>query len=326
MTKPTLKTISQLSGMAVPTVSRALAGAPDISAATKEKVRRIAQELGYVPNRAGVRLRTGKTSVISIVMSTEHEMMNMTARLISSVALGLRDTSYHLNVTPYLPKDDPMTAIQYIVESRSADAVIFNQVEPDDPRVDYLLANKFPFATHGRSNRASEYAYFDFDNFEFAKIGVHRLVEKGRSKLIMIAPPRTQNYANNMVEGAKTATDSTAVSLQIISSVTSDSSIAEIRTAVKDALHEDPAIDGLLIGSPMSTMAAVGGIEAAGKVLGDDFDIATKEAISFLNLFREPIIVIEEDVAAAGEFLARAAVHATSHPDESPLQFLDVPN
>ena len=40
--KPTLKTISRLSGMAVPTVSRALGDAPDISLETKAKVRRIA--------------------------------------------------------------------------------------------------------------------------------------------------------------------------------------------------------------------------------------------------------------------------------------------
>ena len=72
--KPTLKTISRISGLAVPTVSRALNDAPDIGADTKKLVRKIADEIGYVPNRAGVRLRTGRTNVISLVMSTEHDM------------------------------------------------------------------------------------------------------------------------------------------------------------------------------------------------------------------------------------------------------------
>ncbi len=48
--KPTLKTISQISGLAVPTVSRALNDAPDIGSATKKLVRKIADEIGYVPN------------------------------------------------------------------------------------------------------------------------------------------------------------------------------------------------------------------------------------------------------------------------------------
>jgi len=71
--KPTLKTIAQMSGLAVPTISRALNDAPDIGNSTKELVRKIAAEIGYVPNRAGVRLRTGRTNVISLVMSTEHD-------------------------------------------------------------------------------------------------------------------------------------------------------------------------------------------------------------------------------------------------------------
>ncbi|MEJ1992395.1 MAG: LacI family DNA-binding transcriptional regulator, partial [Maritimibacter sp.] len=97
--KPTLKTIAEISGLAVATVSRALNDAPDIRADTKVLVRRIAAEVGYVPNRAGVRLRTGRTNVISLVMSTEHSMMNHTAQLIWSVAEELRHTPYHLIIS-----------------------------------------------------------------------------------------------------------------------------------------------------------------------------------------------------------------------------------
>ena len=58
--KPTLKTLARLSGFAVATVSRALSDAPDIGDNTKNLVKHIAEAVGYVPNRAGVRLRTGK--------------------------------------------------------------------------------------------------------------------------------------------------------------------------------------------------------------------------------------------------------------------------
>ncbi|MEL6809546.1 MAG: LacI family DNA-binding transcriptional regulator, partial [Pseudomonadota bacterium] len=61
--RPTLKTIARLSGLAVPTVSRALSDAPDIGKDTKRRIRDIAKRIGYRPNRAGVRLRTGRTNV-----------------------------------------------------------------------------------------------------------------------------------------------------------------------------------------------------------------------------------------------------------------------
>jgi len=99
--RPTLKTIAQLTGLAVPTVSRALSSAQDIGLATRTRVRKVADEIGYVPNRAGVRLRTGRTHVISLVLSTEAEVMNLTARLINAAAGALRQTSYHLTITPF---------------------------------------------------------------------------------------------------------------------------------------------------------------------------------------------------------------------------------
>ena len=155
--KPTLKTIARISGLAVPTVSRALNDAPDIKDQTKALVRRIAREVGYVPNRAGVRLRTGRTNVISLVLAAESEVMNHNAKLIAAVAGELRGTPFHLNITPFFRRDDVMQPIRYVVETRSADAVIFNQTTPDDPRIAYLMERGFPFATHGRSKWADQH-------------------------------------------------------------------------------------------------------------------------------------------------------------------------
>jgi len=135
--RPTLKTIARLSGLAVTTVSRALNEAPDISDATKARVRAIARDIGYRPDRAALRLRTGRTQVISLVLSTDHEFMNHTVKLISSVAAGLRGTGYHLIVTPYFPREDPMAPIRYLVDSVSADGGILNQIEPGDRLVPY---------------------------------------------------------------------------------------------------------------------------------------------------------------------------------------------
>jgi LacI family transcriptional regulator len=120
--RPTLKTIAAATGLAIATVSRALKDAPDIGEDTKRRVRETAALLGYRPNRAGVRLRTGKTNVIALVLSTEADVMNHTSRLIYSIANALRGTAYHMVVMPYFPDQDPLDPIRYIVETESATA------------------------------------------------------------------------------------------------------------------------------------------------------------------------------------------------------------
>ena len=322
--KPTLKTIAELSGLAVPTVSRALNDAPDIGAKTKVLVRRIADELGYVPNRAGLRLRTGRTQVIALVVSTEHEIMNHTARMISSIAAGLRGTGFHLNVAPYAPDEDPLRPIRHIVENGLADAIIFNQTTPEDPRVAWLMDRRFPFATHGRTIWSGQHAWFDFDNTAYGRLGTQRLMARGRRHIAVLAPPMDQFYAQHIVDGAREAAG-TAAALSVIEGTTTNSPQDEIAAAIHRHMDLYPQTDGILSSSASGAMAATGAVEARGMVLGRDVDICGKESLPILSLFRPAMIAIPEDVAEAGHFLARAALHAIRQPTEPPLQGLEVP-
>jgi len=323
--KPTLKTISELSGLAITTVSRALSNAPDISISTKEKVKKIADEIGYIPDRAGVRLRTGRTNVISLIMSTDSEIMDMTGRLISSIALGLRGTPYHLNMTHHFPGDDPMKPIKYIVETGSADALIFNQVQPNDPRVHYLIEKRFPFTMHGRSCPNEKQSFVDYDNGEFAKIAIEKLVKKNRKHILMITPPQNQSYGLEMVQSAKYTAEKHNISLIIAPIITSDSGITLISDTVGKQIINNKKIDGILVGTPKGAMAAVAGFEKLNLTIGQDIDIVAKDAVNFLKLFRNQIIVINENVEIAGKKLAEAAIHAAQNPDSEPIQYIDRP-
>lgn len=317
--RPTLKTIARLSGLAVTTVSRALNEAPDISEATKARVRAIADDLGYRPDRAGLRLRTGRTQVISLVLSTDHEFMNHTVKLISSVAAGLRGTRYHLIVTPYFPREDPMAPIRYLVESGSVDGVILNQIEPEDPRVDYLLSNGVPVATHGRTIWSQRHPWFDFDNREYARQAVLALAGRGRKRIAMIAPPSSQNYSIEMRRGGSEAAETAGVAFEVLSEVTSHDKSRDIEAALRSRLQGKPAIDGVICASTTSCMAAVAGAESAGMNLGQEIDVVGKEATPFLRLFRPAIMSYFEDVGAAGAFLARALLDHIENLDD-PVQ------
>ena len=323
--RPTLKTIARLSGLAVTTVSRALTEAPDLSDATKARVRAIADDIGYRPDRAGLRLRTGRTNVISLVLSTDHEFMNHTVKLISSVAAQLRGTSYHLIVTPYFPQEDPMAPIRYLVETGSVDGVILNQIEPEDPRVHYLLANGVPVATHGRTVWSDRHPWFDFDNREYARQGLQALAERGRRRVAMIAPPFGQNYSIEMRGGATDAAAAAGIGFEVLSDVTSHDKSRDIQAALCTRLQREPRIDGIICASTTSCLAAVAGAEAAGMRLGREIDVVGKEAIPFLGLFRPAILAFHEDVGAAGSFLAHALLHHIADPDDAPQSRIELP-
>ena len=180
--RPTLKTIAFMTGLGVTTVSRALKDAPEIGEETRRRVQLVARQVGYRPNRAGVRLRTGKTNVISLVLNTEEQVIGFVSDLIYGISEELAQTPYHLIVTPYSRINDPMEPVRYVVETGSADGIIISRTEPKDPRVRYMTERGFPFATHGRTDMGIEHPFHDFDNRAYAVEAVRKLAALGRKQ------------------------------------------------------------------------------------------------------------------------------------------------
>ena len=63
-----LKDIAQFAGVSVMTVSKALRNEPDVSAATKVRIKQLAQQMGYVPDSTAQGLRTRTTKLFGLVI------------------------------------------------------------------------------------------------------------------------------------------------------------------------------------------------------------------------------------------------------------------
>lgn len=66
----TLKQLSEVLGLSISTVSRALKDHPDISESTKKKVKELALAMEYEPNSYAVQLRTKHNNVLGILVPT----------------------------------------------------------------------------------------------------------------------------------------------------------------------------------------------------------------------------------------------------------------
>ena len=318
--RPTLKTISELCGLAVPTVSRALHDAPDISEKTKLRVKEVARRVGYVPDGAGLRLRTGKTQVVALVMETSQAVQDQMSVVISNIATVLSEKHYSLIVTPQIPGQNPLVALRKIVEGKLADCVILNRTEPEDPRVEYLMLRKFPFVTHGRTVWESRHAYLDYDNTRFAHMCVDRLIAAGRSQLALLAPRPNHFFARELIEGSAERAKACNIPIEIVENVTSDDEPDCVQREMSEYLRQRPDLDGLICPSMTSAYSALCAIERSGRKVGEDIDICSKDIDPFYSIHRPEILTFPEDVVATGQFLAEAAIHAVKSPDAPPMQ------
>ncbi|SOC85361.1 transcriptional regulator, LacI family [Ensifer adhaerens] len=324
--RPTLKTIAYLTGLGVTTVSRALKDAPDIGAETKERVRLVARQLGYQPNRAGVRLRTGKTNVIALVLGMDAEIMSMTGRMVYGISDVLTGTSYHLVVTPHMNSADPMVPVRYIVETGSADGVILSRTEPDDARIRFLSDRNIPFVTHGRTNMGFVHPYHDFDNEAFAYRAVERLAKRGRRRIAILRPPPQLTYSGHTMTGFRRGLADFGLEEVGFAQITTETPAAEQKDAVEALMRSPEAPDGLICCSGSAAIAAAAGIASSGKIIGREMDMAAKEAAGVLPWFQPQIIAMNEDFTNAGRELARALLARIAGADPATLQSIDMSN
>jgi LacI family transcriptional regulator len=302
--RPTLKTISEITGLGVTTVSRALKDGPELRSETKARVQAVAAELGYRPDRAGVRLRTGRTFVIGLILDQTVAIAEFERQIVLGVSQALYGTPYHLVILPQIREADPMEPVRYFVETAAADGIIFTHTRPLDERVRYLIDRRFPFITHGRTELGEAHPFYDFDNERFVAAAVKRLHERGRRRLALLPAPRHLTCARHMLDGFRRAVAETGAEGTIIQGVHLDCEAARFRRAAKRIGAADPP-DGIICANETGCIALMAGLREAGLTVGRDLDVIAKSISDVLDYFSPAIDSFYEDYRFSGEELAR---------------------
>ncbi|WP_245415198.1 LacI family transcriptional regulator [Hoeflea marina] len=323
--KPTLRTIAAITGLAVTTVSRALSDAPQISAGTRKRVQEVAAEIGYLPDRAAQRLKTGRTNVISVLLDPHEEILGFATSLMHGLARALQPTPYHIIVTPNFLDGANVDAVNYILRNRMADGLILSRTEPFDPRVRLLLESGLPFVTHGRTEFSTPHPYVDYDNFAFAFEAGRRLIAKGRRKLMILLPPRRLTFFQHMLYGFMTAVRESGAGYEIPDEIDLDSPVDRIHDFMRRRAALPDLPDGFICPGEVSALATITGMSDHGLTLGCEYDMVAKQTSRLLGHIQPKVDVIYEDLSAAGEQMGKFLLGRIGGAQGDSLQDLQPP-
>ncbi|MBW9064747.1 LacI family DNA-binding transcriptional regulator [Rhizobium herbae] len=97
---PLMADVADLAGVAISTVSRALANPGRVNAKTRAKIAAAAEKLGYTPNAMARNLRIGKSNIIMIVLpgSLHHGASQIIPQVLQSINQALIQNGYNLMI------------------------------------------------------------------------------------------------------------------------------------------------------------------------------------------------------------------------------------
>lgn len=324
--RPTLKSIADRTGLAITTVSKALRGKGNLNEDTIALVRSVAAEVGYHPDLTGVGLRTGRTYVIQVAFNRGIEISDFERQIMSGVASALRETPYEPSFYMAFPGDDEIGAFRSLVRNGRADGVIFADIRPQDRRVKLLQELEFPFVTHGRTVDLPAHAFYDFDNEKFAYLAAKHLAKKGRKKIAIACQDPSLTFFGHAMDGLRRAAREDSLEIELLIPTSSEVQYSSaIYQVCMDAIASDCLPDGIISSSDIGTLAIVSALANGGAKLGHDVDIVSRKTSSILNFSVPTVDTISEDLADAGEKMAKLLLQRIAGELPEKLQIIDEP-
>ena len=208
----TLKMLAASLKLSSTTVSRALAGYPDVSKATRQRVMEAAERMGYHPDPLARRLATGRTDTVGMVfpfLATEFGDSRW-GEVIAGLSEALAEHNMDLSIIPVLPERE-LETYRRVIDGRRVDALVVAWAHVHDERIELLQKANFPFLSYGRTESAIPYPWFDFDNEAGAIAAVERLIAFGHRRIALIHAPLEHNYATQRHAGFLSALSSAGI-------------------------------------------------------------------------------------------------------------------
>jgi LacI family transcriptional regulator len=202
-----LKDIAERASVSIMTVSKALRDEPDVSAATKVRIKQMAQEMGYVPDSTAQGLRTRTTKLFGLVIPSTTDPVY--ARIVLAIEERARDLGYDVMLMHTLNSVDREEMCVRRLFSRRMDGLFIAPVyrmEPEARIYQELLTRHTPTVLLGPAAKfCSQFACLQTDDLVGSYTATQHLLKLGHKQIAYFAGPQAAPWAQERFEGYRRA-------------------------------------------------------------------------------------------------------------------------
>ncbi len=272
--QPTLQHIAEQSGLSVTTVSRVLNGQAvryRISKKTEITVRKLAKELGFVPNQLARGLRLKKSLTIGLVIP---DISNpFFAGIAHQVILGTRLHGYSVVLCD--SQDDTDLEVQSLglLQSRSVEGVVLCPVGQSGAHLAEFVGGRLPIVLVDRFFPNLPLPYVSSDNASGARQATELLIANGHHRIACLQGARGTSPNESRVGGYKEALAHHRLPIDedliVGDSFTEQSGYIETKLLLKT----QPAVKAILALSNLNALGAIRALTEEKRRIPEDTSI-----------------------------------------------------
>ena len=206
----TIKDVAKAAGVSPSTVTRVIQNKSTISDETKKRVRKAMKELNYHPNLNARSLVSSYTQVIGLVLPDDSDVFYQNPffpSVLRGIAQVASENHYAIQIATGKDEKERLNAISQMVYGKRVDGLIFLYAQENDPLVQLVVDEQFPFLILGKSlspfiplvDNDNIQAGFDATEY-FIKKGCSRIAFIGGTKKLFVTQDRLTGYEQALQE------------------------------------------------------------------------------------------------------------------------------
>lgn len=156
-----MKDVAKRAGVSIATVSFVINETKPISAATKLRVNKAIEELGFRRNALASALASKRSHLIALLFPAwEHRLGGTSMRFVAGAVNAAKERGYTLLLWPV---NNDGAQLKDFLSNGLVEGVVLMEVQLSDVRVEVLASMDIPFALIGRTRNPATLSYVDVD-------------------------------------------------------------------------------------------------------------------------------------------------------------------
>lgn len=278
------------------TVSKVLRDAPDISAATKARIRLLSQQMGYMPDSIaqGLRNRTSKLFGLVVASSTNPVF----ARTIMAIEEQAHELGYDVILAHSLNQPEREERVVRRLISRRVDGLFLTPVyrlDPNVPLYDELLRRETPTVLLGhRAPFCDKFVNVETDDLGGSHAAARHLLDLGHRRIAFFSGPSASPASQERLDGYRRALREASIEFDDRLVFTAGSTTEEGEKAALQFLQEAPGATAVQAANDLVAIGAANVFLNQGLRIPEDLSVVGFGNILISEHFRVPLTTIRQ--------------------------------
>jgi LacI family transcriptional regulator, galactose operon repressor len=291
-----LKDIARQAGVAVMTVSKALRDAPDVSAATKSRIKALAAQMGYVPNSFAQSLRSQTSRLFGLVIPSITNPVF--ARIVFAIEDCARELGYDilLTHTQNLPEREELGIRRLL--SRRVDGLFISPVyryEAEARIYQELLARRTPVVLIGPpAPFCKTFVSIEIEELIASYNVTQHLLKLGHKRIAYFTGPAVAPWAHERFDGYRRALREANLDVDDKLVFQAGSTIEDGTKAALQMLNENCHATAVQAVTDLVAVGAAETLLAQGFKIPEDISMAGFGNVMVAEYFRVPLTTVRQ--------------------------------